>query len=961
MIGTLMHSSLLRRGDATAVVGADGTEMDATSLHEAAVRLASALRAEGAGPGEAVAIALPQSVEQAVALVAVAYTGADFVLVDLDAPPARSARFLDLVRPRCVVVDPGLPGPGGEHLAPGSAVVVPVRPEGHTGGPRVEPSFTPSGYYIQTSGTTGEPKVLRIDGTALENRLRWGQSVYPLALDDVVLSTSRPSFDFYVWELAAALCFGARLVLTSAFEAAGADALFARCKDEGVTTVHFFPRMLDEFSDLAAQSSGCPTLRRVFSGGAPLPGTTLAKARAALPGTVLFNQYGPAECCIDVSWLECEAGHERHTTVPVGRPVDDTTLTVVDGALRPVPSGTVGEILVGGIAARTTRVISGGTADAFVTLDGAGDSAGSPGARRHMAYRTGDFGYQDADGLLHYVGRTDSQFKIHAARVDLTEVTAVVRGIDGVTDCHVYPTEGRGGEVALGAVIESATLTRSACRSRLATVLPLHMVPTAVDVVESLPRTSKLEVDVARLTDMCGLRVLRRDIGAAPASTPGPVVRAAGAWARIRPASLPEQRLIGIRRTPGRPSHLTVANHLVIQGSLDVGRLTEALRRLVARHAMLRTTYAELDGRVAAVVHEQPAPDVVEIRDLADAVDDATASIHLQDALAREADLFSAPDRQSMMRAVLHRRADDLFSLLLVFDHIAIDERSKAMLQEELTVLYRGDGEKLDPATPYDPARVRSDFSPAREIPALVAALDPLPPRVLPSPDPVAEPDAFRAGSHEFTLLAGRGPELDGLVRRLRCTRFEFLLATFFRAMKTYTGQHDILVVVPADTRNTVEDFETVGFFQNLIPVRSRTAATASPRTLVDDCKRAVRAALAHRDYPVARLAEEFRDPSVTVPRRNPIWQIAFVHTADAVDANWTLDGLTVTDAPLELREVGLELNVEISDTPAGLAAAFRYAAGALSPSDATRLAGLWDEALTWVLEGARAVEVTTA
>ncbi|MFI2782695.1 AMP-binding protein [Streptomyces sp. ALB3] len=959
MIGSLMHSSLLRRGGATAVVGADGTGLDAARLHDAAVRLASALLAEGAGPGEAVAIALPQSVEQAVALVAVAYTGADFVLVDLDVPAARSARFLDAVRPRCVVVDPARPGPGGEPLAPATAAVVPVRPERPTDGPRVEPSFTPSGYYIQTSGTTGEPKVLRIDGAALENRLRWGQSVYPLAPDDVVLSTSRPSFDFYVWESAAALCFGARLVLTTAFEAASADALFGRCKDEGATTVHFFPRMLDEFSGLAALSSGLPALRRVFSGGAPLPGTTLAKARAALPGVVLFNQYGPAECCIDVAWLECGPGHERHTTVPVGRAVDDTSLTVVDGALRPVPSGTVGEILVGGIAARTTRVVSGGTADAFVPFDAADDAAGRPGPGRRTAYRTGDFGYLDADGLLHYVGRTDSQFKIHGARVDLTEVAAAVRGLDGVTDCHVYPARGRDQEAALGVVVESATLTRSACRSRLARVLPLHMVPTAVDVVASLPRTSKLEVDVARLTGLCGLRVLRRHVGAAPASVPA--ARTAGGWARVRPASLPEERLIGIRRTPGRPRHLTVANHLVIRGGLDEARLTEALRRLVARHAMLRTTYAELDGRVAAVVHEQPAPDVVEVRELVDAAEDATASAHVQHALAREADLFSAPDRQSMMRAVLHRRGDDLFSLLLVFDHIAIDERSKAMLQEELALLYRGDGEKLGPATPYDPARVRSDFPPAREIPALVAALDPLPPRVLPSPDPVADPDAFRAGSHEFALLAGRRPELDGLVRRLRCTRFELLLATFFLAMKTYTGQDDILVVVPTDTRNTVEDFETVGFFQNLIPVRSRTAATASPQTLVDDCKRAVRAALAHRDYPVARLAEEFRDPSVTVPRRNPVWQIAFIHTADAVDTNWALDGLSVTDAPLELREVGLELNVEVSDTPAGLAAALRYAVGALSPSDATRLAELWDEALTGVLEGARAAESATA
>ncbi|MFD0431193.1 hypothetical protein ACFQ60_39670 [Streptomyces zhihengii] len=217
---------------------------------------------------------------------------------------------------------------------------------------------------------------------------------------------------------------------------------------------------------------------------------------------------------------------------------------------------------------------------------------------------------------------------------------------------------------------------------------------------------------------------------------------------------------------------------------------------------------------------------MVEVRPLNGVLDDRAAAEHVQRALRDEEKRFSDPDRQSMMRAVVYRRAPELFSLLLIFDHIAVDERSKAMLQEELALLYQGDGHKLGPAVPYDPARIRGDFPPAREVPVLLAALDPLPPRVLPSPDPVADPAAFRAGSHEFDLLGDRRHEIDGLVRRLRCTRFELLLASFFRAMKQFADEDDILVVAPADTRGTVEDFETVGFFQNLVPLRSRTPPT---------------------------------------------------------------------------------------------------------------------------------------
>ncbi|MFD0431192.1 hypothetical protein ACFQ60_39665 [Streptomyces zhihengii] len=104
-----------------------------------------------------------------------------------------------------------------------------------------------------------------------------------------------------------------------------------------------------------------------------------------------------------------------------------------------------------------------------------------------MAYRSGDFGRLDEDGLLHWVGRQDNEFKIHGARVDLAEVTAAVRGVGGVTDCHVYPTGAADGGITLGAVVESSEVTAAACRSRLAAVLPLYMVPTVLRVVERLP------------------------------------------------------------------------------------------------------------------------------------------------------------------------------------------------------------------------------------------------------------------------------------------------------------------------------------------------------------------------------------------------------------------------------------------------------------------------------------------
>ncbi|MDI5970737.1 AMP-binding protein [Streptomyces sp. SL13] len=958
MIGPLVHSSLLRRGAAVVAVGADGEDVTGTGLHAAAAGLAARLRAAGAGPGAAVAIALPQTVGQVAALVAVLYTGADFVFVDPDQPPARNADFMAAVRPACVLG--GAAGRAAEVFAGCEAEHLPVEAPLPGAVPDAEPSFTPSGYFVQTSGTTGRPKVLRVDGRALENRLRWGQGVYPLGLDDVVLSTSRPGFDFYVWELLAPLVFGAKLVLTSRLEAASAKDLLDRCVAEKATAVHFFPRMLDEFSVLAAASPGGLALRWVFSGGAALPVDTLATARSALPGAVVLNQYGPAECCVDVTFLDCRTwnggnGTSRTGTVPIGRPIDGTSVRVVDAMLRPVPPGTTGEILIGGIAAETTRVVSGQDASrpAFIALE--------EGGTTRTVYRTGDYGHVDEAGLLHYSGRQDTQFKINGARVDLSEVAAAVRGIDGVGDCHVYPAESGTGEVALGVVIESAELTKSECRRRLAGALPLFMVPTRIDVVERLPRTPKLEIDVAGLREMFPARGIDRARGGVPATAAprrdgADAARTRPGSARIRPASLAEQRLIGMRQAEGRPPHQTVANHLRIRGELDLPRLEHAFRELVARHPMLRTTYAFHGDRLMAVEHERPAPDAVEIRSTTGVRDEEVLRAFVQEEFEREILRFCDPDRHSTVRAVVYRHAPDLFSLLLVLDHIAVDERSKAMLQSELAVLYRGDGAGLPTAVPYDPARLAQEFPPAREIPELVACASPAPPRILPSPDPVADPAAFTADTVRFDFGPDAPERVGRVCGRLKCTRFEFLIATFFRALKHYAGQDDVALLVPVDSRNTVEDFEAVGFFQNLMPLRSRIPADADLATVIADSKHGVRAALAYRDFPIDRVIAQFRDDSVTQARRNPIWQMLFTYSSDGVDANWRLEGLDVQDVPMWRGEVGLELHIELSDTPAGLTGSLDFARGALDNAAATRIGALWTRAVHWALEEAEAL-----
>ena len=469
--------------DATALVfGA--VSLTYAELNSRANRLARHLRSLGARPGAVVAVSVPRSVELIVALLAVLKAGAAYLPLDPDYPTERLAYMLGDAAPVCAVTDRAgrLPDGTGTPLVVLDGVDLSAYPP-------VNPAraLTPAhpAYVIYTSGSTGRPKGVVVPHGAIDNRLRWMQHAYGLGPGDRVLQKTPSSFDVSVWEFFWPLRQGATLVVAEPGGHKDPVYLARLIREQAVTTCHFVPSMLQVFL-AGPDAAGCRGLRRVFCSGEALPRETAHAFARTLPGVEMHNLYGPTEAAVDVTYHACVP--EDSGLVPIGRPVWNTRLYVLDAALRPCPPGVPGELFLAG------RQLADGylgraelTASRFVA-----DPFGAPGERM---YRTGDLARWTGQGEVEYLGRTDHQVKLRGQRIELGEIEAALTAQDGVEGACALVREDR----LVGYVTGGAE--PAAVRAALARVLPEHMVPAAVVALDAFPLSPSGKLERRELPD----------------------------------------------------------------------------------------------------------------------------------------------------------------------------------------------------------------------------------------------------------------------------------------------------------------------------------------------------------------------------------------------------------------------------------------------------------------------------
>ena len=333
-------------------------------------------------------------------------------------------------------------------------------------------------YVIYTSGSTGRPKGAMNPHAAVVNYIASMRAAFSLGADDVVVHKTPYSFDASVEEIFWSLGHGARLVVAQPDGDLDPAYLQRLIEQHHVTTVQFVPSLLQAFMEVA-DPIRCASLRRVISGGEALASTLAARVHARFPNVSLINAYGPTETAIGVSLYVCEWRAAADAAVPIGRPLANTQLYVLDRMGQPVPVGVSGELYVGGVhVGRGYLHRPGLTAERFVP-----DPFGAPGQR---LYRTGDRVRRRADGVIVFLGRVDTQAKIHGIRIEVGEIEAVLRQRAQVRDCAVVAREDVPGDVRLVAYIV-ADADDDTLRAHLRQHLPDYMVPAAFVRLASLP------------------------------------------------------------------------------------------------------------------------------------------------------------------------------------------------------------------------------------------------------------------------------------------------------------------------------------------------------------------------------------------------------------------------------------------------------------------------------------------
>ncbi|MFF4077783.1 amino acid adenylation domain-containing protein [Streptomyces sp. NPDC001777] len=740
----LFEAQAARTPHAPAIV-CEGQELTYDGLNSRANRLARLLVERGATADTPVALALPRSDEAVTAMLAVGKAGAVCLPLDPEHPADRVARLLAETRPALLLTTEDVLGSAPPLARCTGQVLVLDRAEvrealgrypgtdlGDGDRPRpVGPSD--AAYVVYTSGSTGTPKGVVVEQRSVAEYALRAAAVYP-GLAGRTLLHSPLSFDLGLTTLYGTLLAGGCLYV--------ADLDERLVVPGGLTFLKVTPSHLPI---LDALPGACSPTVELMTGGEALHGEQLAAWRERHPDVAVLNHYGPTETTIGVLDHRVPAGTALPAgPVPLGRPMWNTRVYVLDATLRPVPDGVVGELYVAGTGlARGYLNRPAATAERFLP-----DPYGPAGTRM---YRTGDRVRWNTAGVLEYVGRADQQVKLRGFRVEPGEVESSLRSAPGVRQAFALVREDEPGDrrlVAYAVPVAGVRVTDRALRAHLANVLPAYLVPSAVVVLDRLPLTANGKVDGAALPApgfgafamsraprtpeeeiLCGLfadvlgtdrvgidddffalgghSLLAMRLLSRIASTLGVRVgvkavfdspTVAGIAARLtdpdedRPELVPvdrggvvplssaQRRLWFLNRLEGPSATYNVPLVLRITGEVDRAALRAALRDVIGRHESLRTVFPESDGK--------PRQHVLDIGTGVPVLEETAVDPgQLEEAIAETVTGgFDLVDRPPLRTRLL--TTGDRAALVVVMHHIAGDGWSLTPLLRDLSQAY---------------------------------------------------------------------------------------------------------------------------------------------------------------------------------------------------------------------------------------------------------------------------------
>jgi fengycin family lipopeptide synthetase D len=494
----LFEEQVKRTPDNIALIFQD-KKMTYAELNDKANRLARTLRDSGVGPDKVVGIMLYRSFEMMIGIFGILKAGGAYMPINPDYPAERKkymlensgARILltrqeaaDITDSQCTVIDlshESSYSDNGENL------------------PDIN-NASDLAYIIYTSGSTGDPKGVMIRHTSVVNRLYWMQKKYPLNEKSIILQKTTYTFDVSVWELFWWSFAGASACLIQSGDEKNPEAILNAISGHHVTTMHFVPSMLGVFLEYVKEKkagSMLSSLTMVFASGEALALSQVELFNQLLyvtNGTKLTNLYGPTEAAIDVTYFDCSPMPERHL-VPIGKPIDNIKLYVLDKFEKLVPLGVAGELYIGGV----------GVGKGYVNNISLTDERFLPNsyANGEKYYKTGDSVKWNKYGEVEFLGRMDFQVKVRGFRIELGEIESRMLQLDGVKEAVVLGRDDKNGIMQLYAYyIADGFIEPNDLKISLSRFLPDYMIPNYFIKLNEMPHSGNGKIDRKRLPDI---------------------------------------------------------------------------------------------------------------------------------------------------------------------------------------------------------------------------------------------------------------------------------------------------------------------------------------------------------------------------------------------------------------------------------------------------------------------------
>lgn len=1016
MLHELFEDQAARSPSSTALVF-EGVTVSYAQLDRSANQLANVLVRKGVQPDSPVGVWMDRSIEMVVALLAVLKAGGAFVPLDPDLPASRAAQILDGSGTGLCLTQGELADRATGMACHAMVVNLADLADEPTQKPqiRLHPENLVSIYH--TSGSTGAPKGVCSTHSGWVNRMSWMQADKPIGEGDAVLQKTVLSFDDSSVEVFWPLIVGARLVLLAPGLHRDPAAILHASRKHGITVLHFVPTMLKLFLDEVSGDSlaELANLRHVISSGEALSAVLVRQFfdRLGSLHAKLYNQWGATEVSIDSTVHVCTTADVDSNEVPVGLPIANNQVYVLDEDLTSVPVGVAGDLYLGGVGlARGYLNDPRKTAAVFLP---------SPFNEGERLYKVGDRGFRRSNGEVVFLGRADNQVKIRGIRIELGEVEEVIKSCPGVDAAVVVKWEPQPHDQRLAAFVVPKPDFSSVneLRDLLATRLPGYMVPASFTVLTDLPVLPNGKVDrkalpepqaeapiaaevvrtpredivlgivatllgvpqvrsgdnffelgghsllatraVSALRAALGLDLEFRDFFDAP--TLGHVVKSLDGNPEPRPSLRPrprgqmlplsfaQQRLWFLNRIETETAAHNVPVVVRLSGALDRGALELALLDVLQRHESLRTTYPHERGVPQQVVLDPAAvPLALEVV----CVDRDEVAAAVAAAAGERFDLTT----QLPLRATLLQLTAVEHLLVLVVHHIAGDGWSMDPLWRDLSEAYeaRCDGRAPD----WDPLVVQyadytlwqrellgADDDPtslaSRQLKYWRSALAYLPDELtLPSDRSRPEVPSHTGGVVEKLLPSLLHQQLVRTARATQSTLFMVLQAGL-AALLTRTGAGtDIPVGTPVAGRVDAALDDLVGYFVNLVVLRTDTSDDPTFEELIGRVRVVDLAAYSNQDLPFDRLVEALNP--VRTAAKHPLFQIMLALNNNP-SRSLALTGLKVVAEPVPSGSSEVDLSFEFTETHddagncSGIALRLEYSVDLFDPETAELLA----------------------